>query len=509
MKYLSILFLFFCSCMCLAEASPSFNCNKASTAVEIAICNSVEISKLDSEMASLYNKFIRTLPKNNASVAKKMQRLWLGGRGVCANNNDLSKCIKSNYSEWLNAMRKGVLLSATPVLEGKVIKNPFNKNTFFKLKITQKNQRLSDDEHNELYALYFIEGDSSKILHEGYSNYQYVECDGDGNDENKIISILFYLHKNGTKHIALKQSVIEYDGWCKKFNSKSLLFLSIKDNYNNLKIIKLSSDQKDSGAYYNDLFRWDISINGGLLFYKLESNQTSYYQQVFTEVLAIYINSEQGEYKSYYWVDPSGEEYLDVKYEKIIESVEKGIWGIDNSSGKDSCVIPGNGLSDYWRLKEILSQYKLGFNQIEFYSKNFLVPGKLKLALKYRPLIESALLYLNKAKSISGWKEKLRKSAQRYPQFSFYGGNNESVGWDVNPFIEAGFYTDNGCYSMQPSPWRHASMEEWYYLFWARRIVDGNLERAEIFLTLVMNMMNVAQLSANKPIKPTLETSSY
>lgn len=504
MKIYSTIFLCLYSYFSLAQSSPSFDCEKATTDVEHAICESTTISQLDSEMSLLYQQYINKLPKEHLGTAKKMQRLWIKRRGKCSDTDKLTECIEKNYSKWLEAMHKGVLLASIPIGESaNEIRSPFNSNTLFKLKVTPSTENLYEGVRSESYELYLTEKDSVKTLHSG-NLFSF------GNDykEDKILRVLFYLSVNGKKHVALMRSQANYGGRCSASRTIDLHFLANNQQHDKIKKINMSEADEACGTYYSELYNWEVAPNGNLIFSNLE-DYSFYHQQVFTEIKATEIDSEQGSYKSYYWVDPSNETYLGVEYSKIIEDVERGIWGINNISGTELCVIPGNGLSDYWRLKEILSQYKLGFNQIEFYSQNILAPEKLRAALQYRPLLEAALFYLNEARKVPNWKNKIVESAKKYPQIQassnfYYSGDSD---WDFNPFVEAGFYTDNNCYSQQSSPWSHASMEEWYYLFWARRIEDGYLERAENILRLVINMMDVIQSGANKSNQSTVKAS--
>lgn len=145
--------------------------------------------------------------------------------------------------------------------------------------------------------------------------------------------------------------------------------------------------------------------------------------------------------------------------------------------------------------------YQLGFHQIEYFSANYLEAEHLGVALRYKPLLEAALHYLDKARLVEDWKTRLVTAAKKYPQINatsnyYYDGNsNGNSNSQVNPFVEAGFYTDQSCYAELPSPWHHSSMEEWYYLFWARRVQDGYLERAEDLLRMLIKMMNIYQPS--------------
>jgi uncharacterized protein len=69
-----------------AEAA-SFNCAKAKTADEIAICNTPHLSDLDTEMATLYGVRMQIPMLMGArGVAQDEQRAFLVQRGACGGN---------------------------------------------------------------------------------------------------------------------------------------------------------------------------------------------------------------------------------------------------------------------------------------------------------------------------------------------------------------------------------------------------------------------------------------
>jgi uncharacterized protein len=80
-------------------AAQSFDCAKARLPTEIAICNSVRLSRLDEEMASLYFG----LPHYVREDVKRSQRRWLRRRNACRYDR---QCIAREYRR-----RIGVLSS--------------------------------------------------------------------------------------------------------------------------------------------------------------------------------------------------------------------------------------------------------------------------------------------------------------------------------------------------------------------------------------------------------------
>ncbi len=88
----------------------SFDCTKAKTKVEIAICANPELSKADEEMAAAYKKAMAELPPEYATQLRDDQRIWLELRAtVCSAEieaypkNEQQKhmldCLKSEYED--------------------------------------------------------------------------------------------------------------------------------------------------------------------------------------------------------------------------------------------------------------------------------------------------------------------------------------------------------------------------------------------------------------------------
>jgi uncharacterized protein len=97
---LRILTFIFLTAICLnAYAEPSFDCNKATTAVEKDICTHPETAELDKQLASLFDD-LKKHPEGKLSVSVKEliknQREWLKTRG---DNNCLGECLTTEYKQ--------------------------------------------------------------------------------------------------------------------------------------------------------------------------------------------------------------------------------------------------------------------------------------------------------------------------------------------------------------------------------------------------------------------------
>ncbi|MCI5237347.1 lysozyme inhibitor LprI family protein [Escherichia coli] len=77
----------------LLVASPgafaaSFDCQKASTAIEHKICDNERLSKLDEQLSSAYSSALKGNPEN-ADTLKMVQRQWVNMRGKLTDNKAL------------------------------------------------------------------------------------------------------------------------------------------------------------------------------------------------------------------------------------------------------------------------------------------------------------------------------------------------------------------------------------------------------------------------------------
>lgn len=86
------MFLFLLAACSVSAFAQSFNCRYAKLPAEVAICQSAELSALDSQMASLYF----ALPSGVRDRLEGSQMRWLRQRNACGYNFD---CIASAYRE--------------------------------------------------------------------------------------------------------------------------------------------------------------------------------------------------------------------------------------------------------------------------------------------------------------------------------------------------------------------------------------------------------------------------
>lgn len=78
----------------------SFDCKKAASPSEKAICGDSQLSNLDTLLVEAYKKVLAT--STNSNAIRKGQRDWLAERNTCLGNVD---CLKQSYNERLSYLR--------------------------------------------------------------------------------------------------------------------------------------------------------------------------------------------------------------------------------------------------------------------------------------------------------------------------------------------------------------------------------------------------------------------
>ncbi len=78
----------------------SFDCQKAKTFIEKAICQNPELSQLDDELSSQYKMAV--MDNKNTAVFKKQQATWLKQRDTCQTVD----CVKKSYKQRIATLVK-------------------------------------------------------------------------------------------------------------------------------------------------------------------------------------------------------------------------------------------------------------------------------------------------------------------------------------------------------------------------------------------------------------------
>ncbi len=90
-----------------AQGGPSFDCAKASTAVERAICKSPELAKADRDMAGIYTALVGKLSGPAKEHLIKDQGRWIGSREPACSDGPLEtpQCLKMRYANRIAFLR--------------------------------------------------------------------------------------------------------------------------------------------------------------------------------------------------------------------------------------------------------------------------------------------------------------------------------------------------------------------------------------------------------------------
>ncbi|MBO9436381.1 DUF1311 domain-containing protein [Ruegeria sp. R13_0] len=79
----------------------SFDCTKATTAIEMQICSDPNAGRLDSELASVYDSLSSSLSDTQRAHLRDVQRQWLKERDACDPN---TVCVVNSYLERLEKL---------------------------------------------------------------------------------------------------------------------------------------------------------------------------------------------------------------------------------------------------------------------------------------------------------------------------------------------------------------------------------------------------------------------
>jgi uncharacterized protein len=98
-------------------SAPSFDCTKASSAVEKAICTDPKLAGLDRTLADAYGQAMRQWDEATREKERAAQRTWIAQRNACGKSHDPKGCIEASYTRRLVEVQitGGLLTAPTPV----------------------------------------------------------------------------------------------------------------------------------------------------------------------------------------------------------------------------------------------------------------------------------------------------------------------------------------------------------------------------------------------------------
>lgn len=92
------LMLLCASLLPLSTQAASYDCTRANTAAEIAVCANPSLNRMDEDLAVQYRELLNRLPPRRAEMMRDDQRSWLVARDSCGAD---VRCLKARYQERL------------------------------------------------------------------------------------------------------------------------------------------------------------------------------------------------------------------------------------------------------------------------------------------------------------------------------------------------------------------------------------------------------------------------
>lgn len=102
------------------QGSPSFDCAKASTAIERTICKNAELAKADRELSAAYAALLAKLTGAAKEHLQKDQQRWTANRNRACTGEDIGACLKTRY-ENRQSLLKVLAAGAYPFISEQAI----------------------------------------------------------------------------------------------------------------------------------------------------------------------------------------------------------------------------------------------------------------------------------------------------------------------------------------------------------------------------------------------------
>lgn len=84
----------------MVSAAPSFDCRRASHAIEKLICSDAKLSALDTQMAELFGDAMRLTTGSRRQELLSEQRGWIKNRNDCAKRSEpRRRCVLEHYTQ--------------------------------------------------------------------------------------------------------------------------------------------------------------------------------------------------------------------------------------------------------------------------------------------------------------------------------------------------------------------------------------------------------------------------
>ncbi len=505
-----------------AAIQASFDCQKASTSVEKQICHSSELARLDVQLNHLYWKFFNQLPADKKSIARQMQRNWIIHRERDCRNNPSridwftqdwlfdesagqeqdpedkaareKKCIRRYLDDAITHLEKGILISITP-FDKSVTKTRVGLPGVAAI---LSHAEMVPDEYEdpstevEQTSFYANTLDKDHLLSASVSF-------GGGVADNfttESVALRSYLLADGRYYQAMAKANSENSGRCTSYTAFALAFFKMVGG--DLKFFH--SDEEYSVPYtqqntacgytYGAMIKEGAIAQG--LFFDIMQSRNGIFSVEFPEVKRYIVEESAGSYQTTIPIDPDLTAFIGTAYRHLYETL---LGKLKLDIRLDQCQQISQQFEPYLEIKGHVAALGVSREQALYTLAHLSRPLQKYPKLSYfQPSIQALLSYLEKARKVPDWQAKLQAAVKQYPEPNHHGFKS-GVDWAKNPFQQAGFEHDPGCFSSTPSAESNMSLEEWFYAFWARRVNDGTLEQSEQILRTLLKAGDVARSS--------------
>ena len=507
-----------------ASIQASFDCQKARTSVEKQICHSSELARLDVQLNRLYWKFFNQLPADKKSIARQMQRNWIIHRERDCRKNPQridwftqdwlfdrwtvqkqdpedeaareQKCVRRYLNDAITHLKKGILISITP-FEKSIAKS--------RVGLPGVDTILS---HAEMVPVEYGDPDDLVEQTSFYANSQgqdqllsasIAATLGTVYSSTESIALRSYLLADGRYYQAMAEVYSEDAARCSSYSSFSLAFFKMDGGK-----VQFFNDGVGGNVPYTLLGSACDSNYGAMinkaankqgLFFDIMQSGPGIYSVEFPEVTRYLVEESTGSYQTTTPIDPDLTTFNGTAYSHLYETL---LGKLKLDSKLDQCQQISQQFEPYLAIKGHVAALGVGREQAFYTLTHLSDPLQKYPKLSYfQPSIQALLNYLEKARKVPDWQPKLQAAVKQYPEPD-YQGFKHKADWTKNPFQQAGFEHDPGCFSSTPSPDSNMSLEEWFYAFWARRVNDGTLEQTEQILRTLLKAGDVAHSSESR-----------
>lgn len=115
MKAIKFHVLICLTCLPLYLKAASFDCDKASTAMEKSICANKALNQLDSELGQVYGELKKSLPSHKAEQLIKQQQNWLKDRNQTCAAYELD-CLRDLYERRITELSNSLPTSSSKTI---------------------------------------------------------------------------------------------------------------------------------------------------------------------------------------------------------------------------------------------------------------------------------------------------------------------------------------------------------------------------------------------------------